>query len=71
MVSDKRNVDAGYAVLDRVLTLINGTALLAVAGYGSAAWELDISIEPFTELVGGVAYKHFPSLWRVWVHQQS
>lgn len=68
VVSDKRNVDAGYAVLDRVLTLVDGTTL-GVTGYGSAAWSLDISVEPFTELVGGVAYKHFPSLWRVWVHQ--
>jgi len=70
VVSNKRNVDSAYAILDRLMLLLNGTTL-AVSGYGSSAFELDVSTEPYTELVGGVAYKHVPTLWRVMVHQQS
>lgn len=65
-----RNHDAGWAIMTRVCGLLNGQPIV-VTGYGRAAIELEALPPAYPETFAGLPFRHFPSLWRVYVHQSS
>lgn len=65
-----RNHDRGWAILNLVCGLLNGQPI-TVTGYGRAAIELDAMPPAYAEIFAGLQFRHFPSLWRVYVHQSS
>lgn len=69
-LTQARNHDAGWAILNRVAGLLNGQPI-TVTGFGRASIELDGVPPPYPETFAGLPFRHFPSLWRVYVHQSS
>lgn len=69
-LTQSRNHDTGWAIQNVVSGLLNGQPL-TVAGYGRASIELDGMPPPYPETFAGLPFRHFPSLWRVYVHQSS
>lgn len=65
-----RNHDVGWSVLGRVCELLDGQPI-TVTGYGRASIERDAHPPPYAEFFAGLPFRHFPSLWRVYVHQSS
>jgi hypothetical protein len=60
--------DGNYARLARVKTLLDGVTL-TVSGYASAFCEFESVVPPYIEVVGGVAIRQFPAIFRALVHQ--
>lgn len=69
-LTQSRNHDRGWAILNVVTGLLNGQPI-TVDGYGRACIELDGMPPPYPETFAGLPFRHFPSLWRVYVHQSS
>lgn len=68
VITVARNHDSGWSILNQIVARLNGQPL-TVTGYGSASIEIDGIPPPYPEVVAGLTYRHFPSLWRIHVHQ--
>lgn len=69
-LTQSRNHDSGWAIHNVILGLLNGQPI-TVTGYGRACIELDGMPPPYPETFAGLPFRHFPSLWRVYVHQSA
>jgi hypothetical protein len=68
VVSYQRDVAPGYALVERIIGLLQG-ARLDVEGYQTAEATLDIVPDAYVELVAGVPVTHFPIVFRIRVHE--
>lgn len=68
--SAKMRDDEANAIMDRVKEDLDDTTL-SIYGYGSSDCQFDSSPGVFVELVGGVAIRQYPVIFRVIVHQSA
>ena len=64
--------DIGYALgtVDRLMALLHGVPL-TVPDYTAGSCQLETVIDAFQQMVAGLQYTHYPTIWRVRVHTPS
>lgn len=70
LVTQSRDIGYSLMTVDRLTALLHGVRLI-VDDYTAGSSVLDSSIAAFQELLAGTQYTHYPTIWRVRVHQPT
>jgi hypothetical protein len=70
LTTQSRDIGFSLGTVDRLIALLHGVPL-TVPDYAAGSSQLDQNVPAVQELVSGQQYTHYPTIFRVRVHQPS